>query len=131
MGIVAEALREDGRGDSSKDISERYLDKVRGSDISSDIRDEECGDSDSDSEDFESYLESSLAKTALENAEGVIDRLYRLAFKIRNPATRLGFSKAQNFQQIDPDTGVDLIEVFAAFDLQHVEQILLELQHHS
>lgn len=52
-----------------------------------------------------------------------IDKLYRLAFKIRNPALRLGFSKAVNYSQKDPETGRDLIEEYAEFDLRHIEEI--------
>lgn len=57
---------------------------------------------------------------------GIIDRLYQLSFKIRNPATRLGFSKAQNYHQIDNETGIDLIAIFARFDRRHVEHVFLE-----
>ena len=85
---------------------------------------------DSEAEDFGTYQDESSATTALKNSDGIIDRLYRLAFKIRNPATRSGFTKAQNYREIDKETGVDLIDVLAAFDLQHVEQVFLGSQQH-
>ncbi|KAL8655780.1 MAG: hypothetical protein Q9210_000668 [Variospora velana] len=83
---------------------------------------------DSEDEDFETYDDDSVATTALENASGIIDGLYRLSFKIRNPATRTGFSKAQNYQEIDDETGVNLIKVLADFDRQHVEQVFIQLR---
>lgn len=69
-----------------------------------------------------------MTQTALENVNGIIDRLYRLSFKIRNPATRLGFTKALKYREIDEETGVDLIQVYAAFDRQHIEQLFLEFR---
>ncbi|KAL9015976.1 MAG: hypothetical protein Q9185_006654 [Variospora sp. 1 TL-2023] len=83
---------------------------------------------DSEDEDFETYEDDSVAATALKNASGIIDGLYRLSFKIRNPATRTGFSKAQSYQEIDDETGVNLIKVLADFDRQHVEQVFTQLR---
>ncbi|KAL8832345.1 MAG: hypothetical protein Q9170_004915 [Blastenia crenularia] len=83
---------------------------------------------DSDDEDFFTYQDDSFAVTALGNVNGIVDRLYRLSFKIRNPATRIGFTKARNYQEVDESTGVDLIRILAAFNLQHVEQVFLRLQ---
>ena len=82
---------------------------------------------DSDDEDFETYQNISTTETLLENISSIIDRLYRLGFKIRNPSTRLGFSGARKYQEIDEETGVDLMRVFAAFDHQHMEQAFLQL----
>ena len=123
-GIVIGALQEEG-GDRGHNFTEL-------SDDDEDPERPDCADSD-DSEDSETealgtYQDDLLVKTALENVDGIIDRLYRLAFKIRNPATRSGFTKAQKLQEIDQETGVDLIEVLAAFDRQHVEQVFLRLQ---
>lgn len=73
-----------------------------------------------------SYQEDSLSSIVLENARLIIDRLYKLSFKIRNPATRLGFSKARKFRQIDEETGIDLMEGFASFDLRHVAEIIAQ-----
>lgn len=81
---------------------------------------------DSDSEDFDTYDREPFAETALSNASRTIDRLYRLAFKIRNPATRIGFTKARNYQQIDAESGVDLIQAFRVFDFKHVQEIFLK-----
>ncbi|KAL8724880.1 MAG: hypothetical protein Q9181_006640 [Wetmoreana brouardii] len=80
----------------------------------------------SDDEDFETYQDVLTIEMASENVSSMISRLYRLSFKIRNPTTRLGFSKAHKYQETDSETGVDLIQVFADFDRQHMEQVFLQ-----
>lgn len=83
--------------------------------------------SDESSEDEEalmSYQDDSISTIVLENAKLIIDRLYNLSFKIRNPATRLGFSKARNYREINEETGVDLMDMFASFDLRHLAEII-------
>ena len=70
-----------------------------------------------------SYQKNSNATIVLENARLIIDTLYKLSFKIRNPATRVGFSKARAYRQIDEDTGVDLMEAFSIWDLRHFAEI--------
>lgn len=70
-----------------------------------------------------SYQNNSISAIELENARLIIDTLYKLSFKIRNPATRLGFSKARTYRQVNEDTGVDLMNAFIPFDLKHVAEI--------
>lgn len=121
--IVVEALQKKDRDES---VTSDLLHQSR---ISETLERSHKEDSDSsDDEDFETYQDDSFAATALENVNGLVDRLYRLGFKIRNPATRVGFTKAQNYQEIDQETDVDLIHIFASFDLQHVEQVFLQSQ---
>ena len=71
-----------------------------------------------------SYKADSISTIVLENAKLIIDRLYKLSFKIRNPATRLGFSRARSYCAIDGETGVDLMKRYAYFDLRHVAEIM-------
>ena len=68
-------------------------------------------------------LDEPLAKLAFENVDDTIDRLYRLSFRIRNPATRLGFSKAKRYPLIAED-GTDLSESVLAVDLKHVDDLM-------
>ena len=68
-------------------------------------------------------LDEPLAKLALDNIRDTIDRLYRLSFRIRNPATRLGFSKAKRYRLIAED-GTDLSESVMAIDLKHVDDLM-------
>ena len=62
-----------------------------------------------------SYKADSISTIVLENANSIIDRLYKLSFKIRNPATRLGFSRARSYCAIDGETGVLHFETSLAF----------------
>lgn len=90
-----------------------------------DVPEADCSsDEDSgDEESFDSYQAQPLLGLVIENIGHVIDRLYRLSFKVRNAATRIGFTKAQYFHEIDHDTGVDVIDRFADYDRYHVEEI--------
>lgn len=93
---------------------------------SSSLKPTDCSVEDSedseDEESFNSYQTQPVAEVAIENIGIIIDRLYRLAFKIRSPATRLGFSKAEKYHDLDEETNVDLIDIFAEFDKRHVEE---------
>lgn len=59
----------------------------------------------------------------LDSVKDVIDRLYKLSTKIRNPSTRLASSKAQRFRQIDDETGIDLLQTFEHYDYDFVRSI--------
>ena len=79
--------------------------------------------SDTSSEDEETlmtYQGESISSIVLENIRLIIDRLYKLAFQIRNPATRMGLSKARDYREIDQETGVDIMDCYAFFDLRHL-----------
>ena len=67
----------------------------------------ETGESSSD-EEFASS--EGTAKVLLSSVADIVDNLYRLATKIRDPASRLPSSKARLFKKADPETGVDFIE---------------------
>ena len=73
-----------------------------------------------------SYQEDPISSALLENAKLIIDRLYKLSFKIRSPATRLGFSKARDYRAIDEETGVDVMRRYAYYDLRHVTEIMAQ-----
>ncbi len=111
--MAPERLRSLGKvSDQDAERIQEY-DEEKGSDESSEDEDE-----------LVSYQEESVSTIVLENARLIIDRLYKLSFKIRNPATRLGFSKARSYREIDEETGVDLMDWYATFDLQHVAEVL-------
>ena len=44
--------------------------------------------------------------------------------KIRNPKTRTGSSKAFKYTNVDPDTGVNLIDRYYDYDKSHVKELL-------
>jgi hypothetical protein len=71
------------------------------------------GDNDSD--------DSDILDTLLESIKDIIDRLFRLATKLRSPETRLRSSRAQNFQILDD--GVDLFKCFGEFEYDFVSSL--------
>ncbi|KAJ5908062.1 hypothetical protein N7495_000744 [Penicillium taxi] len=78
---------------------------------------------DSEDDDFESSDDESVTDLLLNSVNATIDKLYRLSFKIRNPAMRLGFSRSLKYQKVDPETGVNLIDQFRENDQRHLEQL--------
>ncbi|KAG9780374.1 hypothetical protein KCU88_g3711, partial [Aureobasidium melanogenum] len=73
-----------------------------------------------DSSDEEDLQPQQHLRLLLDSVREVIDGLFRLSTRIRNPATRLASSKAKLFQQIDVDSGVDLIKAFGHYDHDYV-----------
>lgn len=71
------------------------------------------GDDDSD--------DSDILDTLLESIKDIVDRLFRLATKLRSPETRLRSSRAQNFQILDD--GVDLFKCFSEFEYDFVSSL--------
>ena len=57
-----------------------------------------------------------------------IDRLYKVSTKIRNPSSRLGSSRAANYQQIDEETGVDFLRAIEQADHDHIRSLFLQYQ---
>ena len=66
----------------------------------------------------------------LKSATDIIDRLYKFASRIRNPATRLASAKAKAFKNVDAETGVELYENFETqIDPQHINEVFSEYRH--
>ncbi len=74
-----------------------------------------------------SYQDDSLTDMLLVRLESVIDRLYRLSFRIQHPATRLGVAKASQYRDIDEDTNIDLMNEYAKADRTHVRALLKQI----
>lgn len=72
---------------------------------------------------MDDYEDDSEVETIFKSTTDIIDRLYKLAIKIRNPKTRLSSSKAVTFKKVDEDTGIDLIQEFARAETRHVEEL--------
>ncbi|PTB69279.1 hypothetical protein BBK36DRAFT_1104851, partial [Trichoderma citrinoviride] len=77
--------------------------------------------------DIDSEMESDM-DLLLDSVKDPIDRLYKLAVWIRNPAARLPSSKARDFQQIDQETKVDLFKSFESFDYDYVRSLFLQYE---
>ena len=101
-------------------------------------KDEDRIDADNDSgpETDQSDLETqgdvdtseSVLDLLLDGVRDPINRLYKVSIKIRNPSTRLGSSRAANFQQIDEDTGIDFLRVVEQADHDHIKSLFLQYQ---
>lgn len=57
----------------------------------------------------------------------LVKKLYQLGFKIRNPDLRQSSLKASLYREVDPDTGIDVFDVFSEFDRRHVDTLLQSL----
>lgn len=93
-------------------------------DISQEEEEEEDDSEDSEDEDDASYQSLPLFEILADSAGATIDRLYRLAFKIRNPSMRLGSSRALEYREVDQSTGIDLMKQFAALDERYMQDLL-------
>ena len=87
---------------------------------------------DDDGHDSDEYLDDyedeSQLTSSLRSAGDIINRLYRLSTKIRNPGTRLAPTKAYNYSIIDRDTGIDLVDEWANADTKHIEELLWDFR---
>ena len=59
----------------------------------------------------------------LESITDALDRLFRLATKVRNPSTRQIASRVYSYKDVDEATGVDVIDEYAKFDHQHILEL--------
>ena len=84
--------------------------------------------SDDSEEELDDYGTTSQGEVNLQSVIDILNRLYKLSTKIRNPITRLSSSKASRFEQVDPETGVDLASAWIQFDLWHIEEVLWSLR---
>ncbi|KAI4945761.1 hypothetical protein J4E91_007674 [Alternaria rosae] len=78
---------------------------------------------DSDSDEPRSEL-----KMRYEEIVDIIDNLYKLSVRIRTPTVRSRSLKASAYTPIDPETGVDILGVYAELDRKHVRELLLQLR---
>lgn len=62
----------------------------------------------------------------LDSVRDPIDRLFKISTRIRNPSSRLGSSKALRHQQLDQDSGIDLLRAFEYFDHDHISSLFLQ-----
>ena len=74
----------------------------------------------------ESDNSESEMEVLLDAVRDPIDRLYKVSTKIRNPASRLGSSRALSYNQIDEETGIDLLRAVETFDRGHVRSLFLQ-----
>jgi hypothetical protein len=73
-------------------------------------------DSDEGTSDELSEGEDTIIDLLLDSIRDPINRLYRTSIWIRNPSSRFAASKALRHEEIDDDTGLDLLTAFEPFD---------------
>jgi hypothetical protein len=78
---------------------------------------------DSDSDEPRSEL-----RMRYEEIVDIIDNLYKLSVRIRTPTVRSRSLKASAYTPIDPETGVDILGVYAELDRKHVQELLSKLR---
>ncbi|KAF2787070.1 hypothetical protein K505DRAFT_379832 [Melanomma pulvis-pyrius CBS 109.77] len=98
----------------------------------------EEGDDDDDdddgffSEDEDDGSETGAPKTELEQrfreVIDIIDNLYKLSVRIRTPTIRSRSLKASSYRPKDPETGVDILDQYATFDLQYTRELVTFLR---
>lgn len=93
-----------------------------------DSSDDDDDAEDDDDEFLDSYRSVPVATIALDSIADILDRLYRLAFKIRHPSLRIGLSKASVYEDKDPESGIELFAASQSLDQAHVDQVLHSLR---
>ena len=72
----------------------------------------------------QSSVEDDLCLNELEqrykDISSIVDHLYKVSVRIRGPGLRARPLKALTYRQVDPDTGVDLFEMYNKLDHLHV-----------
>ncbi|TLD09898.1 hypothetical protein PgNI_05861 [Pyricularia grisea] len=88
--------------------------------------------SDHDSDDAPSDDDHSDPETDIdllvEDVRDLIDRLFKVSTRIRNPSTRIGASKAARHKQVDEDSGVDFLDAIESAELDHIRSLFLAYQ---
>jgi hypothetical protein len=89
----------------------------------------------SEDDDDDETSDGAAPKTELEQRfreiVDIVDNLYKLSVRIRQPTLRTRSLKAASYRPKDPDTGVDILEQYASFDFQHTKEVVrhLRLEH--
>ncbi|CAM1509045.1 Fc.00g027840.m01.CDS01 [Cosmosporella sp. VM-42] len=81
---------------------------------------ESADDSDSDGS-SESRHELSMRLSGMID---LLNSLYKLSYKIRNPNLRPASTKAISYKEIDPETNIDVFDEFVKVDKTHVSELL-------
>ena len=98
-----------------------------GGDNDGDVDDPSAENSDSEPSSDDGTVESDI-DLLLDGVRDPIDRLYKVSTKIRNPSSRLGSSRAVDYQQIDEETGVDFLRAIEQADQDHIRSLFLQYQ---
>jgi hypothetical protein len=76
--------------------------------------------------------DSGAPKTELEQRfreiVDIVDNLYKLSVRIRQPTAHSRSLKAASYRPKDPESGVDILEQYANFDLQHTRELIRDMR---
>lgn len=84
--------------------------------------------SEEEDEESDSNEPRSELRMRLEEVVDIIDNLYKLSVRIRTPTIRSRSLKASSYTQTDPETGVDILGMYAEQDQKHVRELLSQLR---
>lgn len=76
-----------------------------------------------DSSDSGDLQHGDYVSISLESIADVINRLFTLSTRIRDPTTRLISSRAREFRNVDEDSGLDLVKAYRHWDYCHVQAV--------
>jgi hypothetical protein len=60
--------------------------------------------------------------------QDIIDNLYKISVRIRQPTIKSRSLKAASYQPKDPQTGIDILDQYAVFDLRHTQELMRHLR---
>jgi len=92
------------------------------------IAPDQQGDDELDDADGFGSEDGSDADLLLDGIRDPIDRLFKLAVWIRNPSSRAASKKVLDYRLIDPENGVDLLDIFKERDYDYISSSFLEFQ---
>jgi hypothetical protein len=83
-----------------------------------------------DEDEEEDENDSTRTELSMRYAEivDIIDNLYKLSVRIRTPTIRSRSLKAATYKPKDADNGVDIMAMYAHYDIQHVREVIRQLR---
>lgn len=85
-------------------------------------------DEDEDEEDSNAPAPSTELEQRFQDVVDINDNLYRHSVRIRRPTLRNRSLKAASYRPKDPESGIDLLEQYATFDLLHTRELVGSLR---
>lgn len=84
--------------------------------------------SEDEDEESDSGVPRSELRMRYHEVVDIIDNLYKISVRIRAPTARARSLKAATYCPKDPETGIDLLDQYAVFDLQHTQEVVRHLR---
>ncbi|EUC47258.1 hypothetical protein COCMIDRAFT_35250 [Bipolaris oryzae ATCC 44560] len=97
-------------------------------DMTEDDDDDSFFSADEDDDDSSSDEPRTELKMRFGEIVDIIDNLYKLSVRIRTPGLRSRSLKASSYTQKDPETGIDIFDMYSEQDLKHVQELVSHLR---